>query len=143
MPRPHKSRQIAVSPIHKEFKPAGIPLRNLEIIDLTMDELEAIRLADLEGFYQVAISKRMGISRQTAARILESARKKVAEALVEGKALQIGGGNVVITEDEGGYCYRCGGQFRGRGRNRRFREQRQRSPQTDECTCPEPEDDSE
>lgn len=61
----------------------------LDEIRLAMDELEALRLADLEGLYQEDAARAMGVSRQTFARIVDSARRKVAEALVHGKALRI------------------------------------------------------
>ena len=64
----------------------------LEEVVLTIDEFEAVRLADLEGLYQEQAAEKMNVSRQTFGRIIESARKKVAEALVQGKALKIGGG---------------------------------------------------
>ena len=76
------------------FKPAGIPLRTLEEVVVTLDELESLRLADLEGLYQEEAAARMKISRPTFSRLVESAHKKVAEALVEGKALRLEGGPV-------------------------------------------------
>jgi predicted DNA-binding protein (UPF0251 family) len=74
------------------FKPRGIPLSVLEEVILNVDEFEAIRLADLEGLYQDRAAEKMKVSRQTFGRIIESGRKKVAEALVKGKALKIEGG---------------------------------------------------
>jgi predicted DNA-binding protein (UPF0251 family) len=71
------------------FKPRGIPLIELEEIPITIDELEAIRLADYEGLYHEEAAKRMKISRQTFGRILNNAHKKVAECLIKGKALKI------------------------------------------------------
>jgi uncharacterized protein len=73
------------------FKPRGIPLIHLEESSLEMDELEAIRLADYEGLYHTEAAERMGISRATFGRIIESAHRKVAIALIEGKALRIEG----------------------------------------------------
>ncbi len=95
MPRPCCQR--LVSPVHNRssvFKPAGRPLRELQEIALTLDELEAMRLADLEGFYQEAAARRMEVSRQTFGRIVESARRKVTDAIVNQKALRIEGGPV-------------------------------------------------
>jgi uncharacterized protein len=94
MPRPHCRRFIGFVPNATYFKPAGIPLRELEEIVLTLDEVEALRLADLEGLYQEEAGERMKISRPTFARVVESARKKVAEALICGKALRLEGGPV-------------------------------------------------
>ncbi|MBD3166586.1 DUF134 domain-containing protein [bacterium] len=138
LPRPHKQRQIAFKTDVRGFKPLGIPMRDLDTIELTADEIEALRLAHLEGFYQVAIARHMNVSRQTVARILDSAHRKVTEALVEGKALAFSGGPVEWLDDAPERCPRCGGrngqgrgQGRGRGRGRRrgFDEQ-------DDCECP-------
>jgi predicted DNA-binding protein (UPF0251 family)/predicted Fe-Mo cluster-binding NifX family protein len=78
------------------MKPAGIPARDLAELRLGLDEAEAIRLADLEGLYQEAAARSMGVSRQTFGRIVESARRKVADAILNGKALRIEGGEVSI-----------------------------------------------
>lgn len=75
---------------------------------LTFDELEAIRLADLEGHYQEDAAVEMGVSRQTFGRIIEAAHRKVAEALCYGKALQIAGGIVEMTETRKFTCSGCG-----------------------------------
>jgi len=72
-------------------------LSALQHITLTVDELEAIRLADLQGLYQEQAAEKMNISRQTFGRIIESAHKKIADALVNGKALSIQGGSVKLT----------------------------------------------
>ena len=69
----------------------------LEQVTLTLDEVEALRLADLEALYQEVAAKKMNISGATFARIIEQARRKVAEALIHGKALRLEGGTVVIT----------------------------------------------
>lgn len=94
MPRPHCRRFVSGSPVASVFKPAGIPLRALDEVVLALDEFEALRLADLEQLYQEAAARRMGVSRPTLSRILDSARRKVADALVHGKALRIEGGPV-------------------------------------------------
>jgi predicted DNA-binding protein (UPF0251 family)/predicted Fe-Mo cluster-binding NifX family protein len=94
MTRPKTLRQIDSIPDVKWFKPAGIKMCSLEEVSLTFDEIEAIRLADLENLYQEQVATRMGVSRQTVGRILVSARKKVAEALVEGKAIRLEGGQI-------------------------------------------------
>lgn len=91
MSRPKKERCIRCQPNALYFKPRGIPLIHLEEIDLSLDELEAIRLADYEGLYHEQAAERMNISRPTFGRILGEARRKIAEALVEGKALRIEG----------------------------------------------------
>jgi predicted DNA-binding protein (UPF0251 family) len=89
------------------FKPRGIPLTMLEEIILTVDEFEAIRLADLEGLYQEQSAEKMNISRQTFGRIIESAHKTVAEALVRGKALKIEGGEFEMASMGKFKCYDC------------------------------------
>jgi predicted DNA-binding protein (UPF0251 family) len=117
VPRPHCRRIVETSPAAAVFKPAGVPLRDLAAIEMTLDELEALRLADLEGLYQEDAATRMGVSRPTLGRILESARQKVAEALVLGKALHIEGGPVVARPRRG-HCPRCAepcGRRRGAG----------------------------
>lgn len=96
MPRPGKFRRICCKPAANYYKPRGIPLSILEQINLTFDELEAMRLADLKGLYQEKAAEQMNVSRQTFGRIIESAHKKIADALVNGKALSIDGGKIEI-----------------------------------------------
>jgi predicted DNA-binding protein (UPF0251 family) len=98
MPRPFCQRRIAFVPGVTYFKPAGVPLRELEEVALALDELEALRLADLEGLYQEQGAREMGVSRATFARIIESARWKVAHALTSGKALRLEGGPVIQSQ---------------------------------------------
>ncbi len=87
MPRPKKHRHCECKVKGQAFKPTGIPLYELEHIPLHRDELEVIRLCDLEGLFQEQAGKRMGVSRGTVQRLLTSGRKKVAEALVSGAAI--------------------------------------------------------
>ena len=94
MSRPIKCRRVAFVPDVLYFKPAGIPMKDLDEVELNLDELETIRLADLEGMYQEDAASHMCVSRQTFANILASARSKLAECLIEGKALRIEGGAV-------------------------------------------------
>lgn len=89
MSRPKKDRFVRCEPNALYFKPRGIPLINLEEVCLSLDELEAIRLADYEGLYHEQAAEKMKISRPTFGRILGEARRKLAETLVEGKALRI------------------------------------------------------
>ncbi|MCI5222791.1 MAG: DUF134 domain-containing protein [Candidatus Electrothrix sp. AR4] len=86
-PRPRKKRCCEGKFYDRVYKPAGAPLCNLEQIILHRDELEALKLCDLEGLFQEQAGERMGVSRGTIQRILTSARKKTAEALVSGAAL--------------------------------------------------------
>ena len=101
MPRPFCRRRVGWRPGISSFLPVSSnrPHPAPEIITLNLDELEAIRLADLEGLYQEQAAEKMSVSRPTFARILESARKKVAEALVKGKGLVIGGGPVEVEPE--------------------------------------------
>jgi predicted DNA-binding protein (UPF0251 family) len=89
MPRPKKYRCVRCKPDTTYFKPRGIPLIELEEIVISMDELEAMRLADYAGLYHEDAARKMEISRQTFGRILNEAHKKVAECLLKGKALKI------------------------------------------------------
>jgi len=92
--RPFCCRRICGEPPSAVFKPAGIPLRQLDEVVMTLDEFEAIRLADLAQMYQEKAAKQMGISRPTFSRIIDSAHRKLADTLVHGKALLIEGGAV-------------------------------------------------
>jgi predicted DNA-binding protein (UPF0251 family) len=89
------------------FKPRGVPVAQLEEIRLSVDELEALRLADLEGLYHEDAAARMNVSRATFGRIVESARKRVAEVLVGGHALRIEGGAVEMPGVRSFSCPAC------------------------------------
>jgi len=97
MPRPSKCRRVAFLPGATYFKPAGIPLKALEEVCISVEEAEAIRLKDLEGLEQEEGAAKMNISRPTFQRILASARQKVADALLKGKAIRIEGGNFEMS----------------------------------------------
>jgi uncharacterized protein len=90
MSRPKKERCVGCLPNSSYFKPKGIPIFELEEISLTIDEVEAIRLADFDGRYHEDAAAEMKISRATFGRIVKEARHKIAEALIQGKALKIG-----------------------------------------------------
>jgi len=94
VPRPCCPRRVAGRPAVSIFKPIRIPVDQLEEVVMTLDEFEAIRLADLEGHYQEKAAETMHVSRPTFSRIVESAHRKIADALVHGKALRIEGGPV-------------------------------------------------
>jgi predicted DNA-binding protein (UPF0251 family) len=94
MGRPPSCRRVRARLHAAIFKPAGVSVPELALVSMTLDELEALRLADLEALYQEAAAARMRVSRSTFARVLESARRKVADALVHAKALVIDGGPV-------------------------------------------------
>ena len=94
MSRPCRCRRIRCKPDTNYFKPRGIPLDSLEEVNLTLDELEAVRLADWQELYQEDAAKKMDISRQTFGNIINSAHKKIADVLLHAKALKIKGGVV-------------------------------------------------
>ena len=98
MPRPPKWRRVGALPPVTHFKPVGIPLHMLDAVQLSVEEAEAIRLRDLEGLEQEACAERMRVSRPTFHRVLASARSKLADALVNGKAIRIEGGNFEMAE---------------------------------------------
>ncbi len=98
MPRPHCPRRIGWLPKIRCFSPQGGSENPQGVVSLTLDEFEALRLADLEGLYHEGAAQKMGVSRPTFGRVLESARRKVAEALVFGKTLYIEGGTVYSGE---------------------------------------------
>ncbi len=89
MVRPIKQRRVIFDPNVTYFKPRAVPLSMLEEADLGIDELEALRLCDLEDLGQNEAAKKMGISQSTLGRILAEGRKKTAEALIKGKAIKI------------------------------------------------------
>jgi predicted DNA-binding protein (UPF0251 family) len=97
MSRPFRCRRVAFVPDVTYFKPAGIPLRNLEEVCMSVEEAEALRLKELEGLEQEQGAEKMNISRPTFQRVLASARKKTADALLNGKAIRIEGGNFEIA----------------------------------------------
>lgn len=94
MSRPCKCRHVCGQPQADYFKPRGIPVSDLDEVALTVDEFEAVRLADLEGLYQEEAAKKMNVSRQTFGNIIVAAHKKIADVLVNAKALKIEGGVV-------------------------------------------------
>ena len=96
MVRPRLRRRVWFEPDITYFKPRGVPMNSLDEVSLAVDELEAIRLKDFENIEQGKAAKKMNISQPTFHRMLGSARKKIAEALVLGKALKICGGNYQI-----------------------------------------------
>ena len=99
MSRPCKCRRVEFLPDVTYFKPVGIPFRVLEEVHLSIEEAEALRLKDLNGLEQGTAAERMQISRPTFQRILASARQKVADALLNGKSVKIGGGNFEMADE--------------------------------------------
>lgn len=107
MARPLCPRRVDATPPSTYFKPRGVPVSELEEVVLSVDELEALRLADLEGLYHEEAAARMNVSRATFGRIVGAARKKVADALVRGRALKIEGGVVERPALRGFACASC------------------------------------
>lgn len=97
MVRPKKCRLVDALPDVTYFKPAGIPLMFLSEVKLSIEEVEALRLKYLENLEQVEGAKRMGVSRPTFQRVMASAHKKVADAILNGKAIRIEGGNYHLS----------------------------------------------
>lgn len=109
MPRPKKLRLIQNQPEFTRFRPCGLRRRKLEIIELSIDEYEAIRLADLEGHDHSKAAEEMEISRPTFTRLLEKARNKFATFMVNGYELRIEGGEVKFKGRH--QCRGCGRPF--------------------------------
>jgi len=89
MPRPRLCRRIRFNPNITYFKPQGVPMRHLEIIELTTEEIEALRLKNIEELDQNGCAKKMKTSQSTFQRILASGYKKMTKALIDGKAIKI------------------------------------------------------
>jgi uncharacterized protein len=103
MPRPLKFRQVTSVPASTFFKPAGVPMGALEMVTLAMEEVEAVRLKDIEDLHQEDCARRMGVSRATFHQVLKSARCKLADAILNGKAIQVEGGSFAFP----GGRFRC------------------------------------
>ena len=112
MVRPQKDRMVAFSPDISYFKPRGIPMFDLEEVRLTVDQREAIRLSDLLGMSHEDAGRKMGVSRATFGRIIQRARKAVADALINGKAINVEGGNYKIVGTTRVFaCINCGHEW--------------------------------
>ncbi len=96
--RPKCPRRVEQTPDITYFKPRGVPMSDLEVVSLTVEELEALRLVDVEGLRQEDAATRVGISRRAFWEDLKAARMKVALALSTGKAIEIKGGNYIRTK---------------------------------------------
>lgn len=107
MARPKCCRRVRQEPACRLFQPSGGPIPVLEEVVLSMDEFEAIRLADLEGLYHEQAAGNMNVSRQTFGRIIGTARRKVAKALSEGHILRIEGGDVEMRDERAFTCDQC------------------------------------
>lgn len=110
MPRPTKFRTVEFFPEDTYFVPCGKPKCEIEEVDLKLEELEAMRLKDIEGLNQEECADKMHVSRQTFQNIIDSARKKVATALTEGNAIRISGGNYRANFCKF-KCFNCGNLY--------------------------------
>ena len=111
MPRPQFNRIVHEPPLYSDFKPIGVRRHNLDQIILTLDEFEAFRLADQLGFSHALAADEMEISRSTFSRLIEKARKKIADFIIQGKSLTIGGGTVHFRVNII-QCKDCGHMFK-------------------------------
>ncbi|MBT4858318.1 DUF134 domain-containing protein [Candidatus Woesearchaeota archaeon] len=97
MPRPRRLRNVCFNPEATYFKPAGVRKKELDQVVITIDELEAVRLKDYEDIDQNQAAEKMNISQPTFHRLVKDARKKIADAIINGKAIKIRGGDYKIT----------------------------------------------
>jgi predicted DNA-binding protein (UPF0251 family) len=111
IPRRRKRCWVESLPEATYYKPAGVPLRDLDEVILLVEELEAIRLKDLDGLDQEQCAGQMGIARTTFQRHLYAAHAKIADALVKGKALRIEGGEFEMSSVRRFACAACGHEF--------------------------------
>ena len=112
MARPNKNRMVGFNPNVSYFKPMGIPTGRLEEVTLTVDECEAVRLADFLDMSQEDAGREMGVSRSTFGRIIQRARKTLADALINGRAIRIEGGKYqYVTEPWVFFCDDCHHQW--------------------------------
>lgn len=141
--RPKRKRFVSFIPEITYFKPAGIPLRELQEEVLTLDEVEALRLSDIENLDQETASKKMGIARITYLNVLHSAHRKVATSLIFGKSIQLKGGDIIMPnldgtgpQGQGPMTGRGMGRGAGRGIGRRQNSLGRKAGGSAECTCP-------
>ncbi len=107
MRSPYRKRRVHLPPRYRDFKPAGLPRKMLKSMILTLDEFEAIRLADYLGKEHQEAAQRMNISRPTFTRLIAKARQKVARAIIDGMELVIEGGNIDFAQSLH-RCDKCG-----------------------------------
>ncbi len=112
MPRPRKRKCCRFSPVDRVFKPRSIPMCNLEPVQLSIELMEAVRLCDLEGLDQETAGKHMGVSRGTVQRYVKEARRRIADALINGKALVLDQSTNCRVQRRSGASCRRGGKNR-------------------------------
>jgi predicted DNA-binding protein (UPF0251 family) len=111
MSRPKNNRIVYEPPLFTEFKPAGIPGKSLQQSMLSLDEFEALRLADYIGMSHEEAADEMEISRSTFSRLIEKSRKRIIEFILKGKLLTIDGGNIHFRRNII-QCSDCGHMFK-------------------------------
>jgi predicted DNA-binding protein (UPF0251 family) len=111
VPRPRKRRSVRGEPSISYYKPRGVPIGALQEVTLTVEELEAIRTADYEGRSQKAAASMLNVSQPTFHRVLKEAHTKIADALVNGKALRIHGGTYEVPPERWFECFQCRHQW--------------------------------
>ena len=111
MPRPKSNRVVHEPPLFTEFKPLGVRAPSLEKVELTLDEFEAFRLADQLNLSHAEAADEMGISRSTFSRLIEQARNKIADFIIQGKMLTINGGKIHFRTNTI-RCQSCGHMFK-------------------------------
>ena len=126
MVRPRKIKLVNFEPDVTYFKPRAVPLNQLEEVELTFDELESLRLSNIEKLSQTDAALKMDIHQSTFQRTMMRAREKIADALVNGKAIKIRGGEYKMPRRDGT------GPIGGRGAGRRFN----RMGSDGICKCP-------
>ena len=104
MPRTEKNRIVHAPPLFTEFKPIGVRVKDLKQIPISLDEFESVKLADYQGLTHAEGADEMGVSRSTFTRMVERARKKIADFIIEGHVLVVEGGNVHFRNN----IIRCG-----------------------------------
>lgn len=110
MPRPQKFRNVCCLPFVSRFGPLDTRMNVSEVVNMGVDEYETIRLIDVEGFTQEECAAQMNIARTTVQGIYENARKKLADTIVNGKILDIAGGEYRLCDGRGGMCGKIGCQ---------------------------------
>jgi len=131
MVRPRKLKFVNFEPDVTYFKPRAVPLNQLQEVELTLDELETLRLSNLKKLSQVDSAKKMHIHQSTFQRTLVRAREKITDALVNGKAIKIHGGEYKMPGGD-----RTGPSGQGRGRGRGFGRGTQNAGPNGTCVCP-------
>ena len=111
MPRPKSNRIVHEPPIFTDFKPVGVKGFSLGQVQLSLDEFEAFRLADHMGLSHEEAAEEMEISRPTFTRLIEKARKNIADFIINGKVLNIDGGNIHFRNNII-RCHDCGHMFK-------------------------------